>query len=109
MNELISLTDITKVYRETGGRRSQASLNIPTGQFAAVMGPSGSPSHPPAAVAGRPPSTGCGQVDGVNVNKQRGGAGALSPREIGFVFSSLTCWIGLPSSTTFCCQRSWSA
>jgi putative ABC transport system ATP-binding protein len=89
-SELISLADITKVYRGAGQTAlSGVSLTIPTGQFAAVMGPSGSgKSTLLNMIAGLDrPTQGEVQVDGVNVNRLREAALARYRRaKLGFVF-----------------------
>jgi putative ABC transport system ATP-binding protein len=89
-SELISLADITKVYRGAGQTAlSGVSLSIPTGQFAAVMGPSGSgKSTLLNMIAGLDrPTQGEVQVDGVNVNKLSEAALARYRRaKLGFVF-----------------------
>lgn len=90
VNELISLADITKVYRSAGQTAlAGVSLNIPSGQFAAVMGPSGSgKSTLLNMIAGLDrPTQGEVQVDGVNVNKLSEAALARYRRaKLGFVF-----------------------
>jgi putative ABC transport system ATP-binding protein len=89
-SELISLADITKVYRGAGQTAlSSVSLTIPTGQFAAVMGPSGSgKSTLLNMIAGLDrPTQGEVQVDGVNVNRLGEAALARYRRaKLGFVF-----------------------
>jgi putative ABC transport system ATP-binding protein len=89
-SELISLADITKVYRGAGQTAlSGISLSIPTGQFAAVMGPSGSgKSTLLNMIAGLDrPTQGEVQVDGVNVNRLGEAALARYRRaKLGFVF-----------------------
>jgi putative ABC transport system ATP-binding protein len=89
-SELISLADITKVYRGAGQTAlSGVSLAIPTGQFAAVMGPSGSgKSTLLNMIAGLDrPTQGEVQVDGVNVNRLSEAALARYRRaKLGFVF-----------------------
>ncbi|HEY7093433.1 MAG TPA: ABC transporter ATP-binding protein [Ktedonobacterales bacterium] len=89
-SELISLADITKVYRGAGQTAlSGVSLTIPTGQFAAVMGPSGSgKSTLLNMIAGLDrPTRGEVQVDGVNVNRLSEAALARYRRaKLGFVF-----------------------
>jgi putative ABC transport system ATP-binding protein len=89
-SELISLADITKVYRGAGQTAlSGVSLTIPTGQFAAVMGPSGSgKSTLLNMIAGLDrPTQGEVQVDGVNVNRLSEAALARYRRaKLGFVF-----------------------
>jgi putative ABC transport system ATP-binding protein len=88
--ELISLTDITKIYRGAGQTAlASVSLTIPTGQFAAVMGPSGSgKSTLLNMIAGLDrPTQGEVQVDGVNVNRLGEAALARYRRaKLGFVF-----------------------
>jgi putative ABC transport system ATP-binding protein len=89
-SELISLADITKVYRGAGQTAlSGVSLIIPTGQFAAVMGPSGSgKSTLLNMIAGLDrPTQGEVQVDGVSVNRLGEAALARYRRaKLGFVF-----------------------
>ena len=89
-NPLISLTDVTKVYRNAGQTAlAGVSLNIPSGQFAAVMGPSGSgKSTLLNMIAGLDrPTKGVVQVDGVNVNRLGEAALARYRRaKLGFVF-----------------------
>jgi putative ABC transport system ATP-binding protein len=89
-NPLISLTDVTKVYRNAGQTAlAGVSLNIPTGQFAAVMGPSGSgKSTLLNMIAGLDrPTKGAVQVDGVSVNRLGEAALARYRRaKLGFVF-----------------------
>ena len=89
-SELISLADITKVYRGAGQTAlSGVSLTIPSGQFAAVMGPSGSgKSTLLNMIAGLDrPTQGEVQVDGVNVNRLGEAALARYRRaKLGFVF-----------------------
>ena len=89
-NELISLTDITKVYRSAGQTAlAGVTLAIPAGQFAAVMGPSGSgKSTLLNMIAGLDrPTRGEVQVDGVSVNRLGEAALARYRRaKLGFVF-----------------------
>jgi putative ABC transport system ATP-binding protein len=89
-SELISLADITKVYRGAAQTAlSGVSLTIPTGQFAAVMGSSGSgKSTLLNMIAGLDrPTQGEVQVDGVNVNRLGEAALARYRRaKLGFVF-----------------------
>lgn len=90
VNELISLADVTKVYR--GAEQTAlagVSLSIPAGQFAAVMGPSGSgKSTLLNMIAGLDrPTRGEVQVDGVSVNRLGEAALARYRRaKLGFVF-----------------------
>src|SRR5689334_15064672 len=89
-SELISLADITKVYRGAGQTAlADVSLTIPAGQFAAVMGPSGSgKSTLLNMIAGLDrPTSGEVQVDGVRVNRLGEAALARYRRaKLGFVF-----------------------
>jgi putative ABC transport system ATP-binding protein len=90
VNDLISLADITKVYRGADQTAlAGVSLNIPAGQFAAVMGPSGSgKSTLLNMIAGLDrPTRGAVKVDGVNVNRLSEAALARYRRaKLGFVF-----------------------
>jgi len=90
MNELISLADVTKVYRNAGQTAlAGITLTIPAGQFAAVMGPSGSgKSTLLNMIAGLDrPTQGEVQVDGVKVNQLGEAALARYRRaKLGFVF-----------------------
>ena len=89
-NDLISLTDVTKVYRDAGQTAlAGVSLSVPTGQFAAVMGPSGSgKSTLLNMIAGLDrPTQGEVRVDGVSVNRLGEAALARYRRaKLGFVF-----------------------
>jgi putative ABC transport system ATP-binding protein len=89
-NPLISLTDVTKVYRNAGQTAlAGVSLNIPSGQFAAAMGPSGSgKSTLLNMIAGLDrPTRGEVRVDDVSVNRLGEAALARYRRaKLGFVF-----------------------
>ncbi|HSS94200.1 MAG TPA: ABC transporter ATP-binding protein, partial [Candidatus Dormibacteraeota bacterium] len=90
MNELVRLTDVTKVYQGgITGALNGVSLSVEKGEFAAIMGPSGSgKSTMLNLVAGLDrPSSGTITVGGSDVGKL-GEAGLARFRRdhIGFVF-----------------------
>src|SRR5262249_17536523 len=90
VNDLISLADVTKVYRSAGQMAlADVSLSVLEGQFAAVMGPSGSgKSTLLNMIAGLDrPTQGEVRVDGLNVTRLGEAALARYRRpKVGFVF-----------------------
>jgi putative ABC transport system ATP-binding protein len=90
MNELVRLTDVTKVYQGgMTGALNGVTLVVEEGEFAAIMGPSGSgKSTLLNLVAGLDrPSSGTINVDGIDLNRL-GEAGLAKFRrdQVGFVF-----------------------
>jgi putative ABC transport system ATP-binding protein len=90
MNELVRLTDVTKVYQDgITGALNGVSVTVEKGEFAAIMGPSGSgKSTLLNLVAGLDrPSSGTITVGGSDVGKLGEAALARFRRDhIGFVF-----------------------
>ena len=91
MNELVELTEVSKVYN--GGRRFSAldsvTISIPAGEVTAVMGPSGSGKSTLLNIIGGldRPTSGSVSVDGANLNRLGESALARFRRaRVGIVF-----------------------
>lgn len=91
MEELVELTDVSKVYN--GGRRFSAldavSIGIPSGAFTAIMGPSGSGKSTLLNLIGGldRPTSGRVDVDGIDLGRlSETGLARFRRQRIGIVF-----------------------
>lgn len=102
MDELVELTDVSKVYE--GGRRFAAldtvSIRIAPGEFTAIMGPSGSGKSTMLNLIGGldRPTSGLVEVDGANLGRlSETGLARFRRQRIGIVFQFFNLLNNLPA------------